>query len=147
MTLKYALSVRQPWAHAILSGGKTVENRSWPTDLRGPMALHAGRSMEPNDIDAFFEFIQNRGLSGPWVTRDMVDRLPRGAIVGVVDIVDCVRVSTSPWFEGPYGFVLANPRPIAPIPFRGAQKFFELPVDVLSTLAALLIEWAKARPA
>jgi len=96
--------------------------------------------MEPNDIDAFFRFIEDRSLSGPWVTRDAVDSLPRGAIVGLVDILDCVKASTSPWFEGPYGFVLDNPRAIIPIPFRGAQKFFDLPVDVVSALAALLIE-------
>jgi hypothetical protein len=103
--------------------------------------------MEPNDIDAFFRFIEARSLSGPWITRTVVDSLPRGAIVGVVDIVGCVRTATSPWFEGPYGFVLANPQAITPIPFRGAQKFFELPSDVLATLTALMIELDKAKPA
>src|SRR5882724_8098012 len=132
MTPKYALYVRQPWAHAILRGGKTIENRSWPTGLRGTIALHAGRTMDPNDIDTFFRFIEDRGLSGAWVARGTVESLPRGAIVGVVDIIDCVRASASPWFEGPYGFVLANPRAITPIPFRGSQKFFDLSVDVVS---------------
>ena len=32
----------------------------------------------------------------------------KGAIIGEVDIVDCVTKSTSPWFEGPFGFVLRN---------------------------------------
>src|SRR5882757_8824045 len=131
MTIQ-ALSVRQPWAHAILSGGKTVENRSWPTQLRGTIALHAGRSMEPEDVAAFFEFIEERALNGSWLQRGEVDNLPRGAVVGLVDIVDCVRNSPSPWFEGPYGFVLANPRAIPPISCRGAQKFFDLPADVLA---------------
>jgi len=129
-----ALSVRQPWAHAILCGGKTVENRSWPTQLRGTIALHAGRSMEPEDVAGFFKFIEERALAGSWLQRGEVDNLPRGAVVGLVDIVDCVRNSPSPWFEGPYGFVLENPRPIMPIPCRGAQKFFDLPPDVLTAL-------------
>jgi hypothetical protein len=133
-----ALSVRQPWAHAILRGGKTIENRSWPTQFHGTIALHAGRSMEPDDVAAFFRFIEERGLSGSWLRRDDADNLPRGAVVGLVDIVDCVRNSSSPWFEGPYGFVLENPRAISPIPCRGAQKFFDLPPDVLSALGGLL---------
>jgi len=137
MTL-LALSVRQPWAHAILHGGKTVENRSWPTQFRGTIALHAGRSMEADDVAAFFKFIEDRGLGGTWLQRSDVDTLPRGAVVGLVDIVDCVRTSSSPWFEGPYGFILASPRPISPIPCRGAQKFFDLPPDVLAALSQQL---------
>jgi len=129
-----ALSVRQPWAYAILHGGKTIENRSWPTQLRGTIALHAGRSMEPDDVAAFFRFIEERGLSGSWLQRNAVDNLPRGAVVGLVDLVDCVKTSTSPWFEGPYAFVLENPREINPIYCRGAQKFFDLPAEVLSAL-------------
>jgi hypothetical protein len=131
---KLALTLRQPWAHAILYGGKTIENRTWPTQVRGTIALHAGRSMEPSDVEAFFKFIEERSLSGPWLSRESAELLPRGAIVGLVDIVDCVRTSTSPWFEGPFGFVLGNPRGIPPIPFRGAQKFFDLPSEILSSL-------------
>jgi hypothetical protein len=129
-----ALSVRQPWTHAILHGGKNIENRSWPTQLRGTIALHAGRSMEPEEITAFFQFVEGRGLSGSWLERSAVESLSRGAVLGLVDIVGCVRISDSPWFEGPYGFVLDNPRAIDPVPCRGAQKFFELPEDVLSLI-------------
>jgi len=135
MLPRLALSVRQPWAHAILHGGKAVENRSWPTHFRGTIGLHAARSMEPKDIEAFFRFLEERGLAGSWLTRSAVETLPRGAVVGLVDIVDCVKVSTSPWFEGPYGFVLANPRAINPIPCRGAQKLFDLPAELRFPLA------------
>jgi hypothetical protein len=137
MVPKLALTVRQPWAHAIMQGGKNIENRSWPTQFRGTIALHAGRSMEPNDVDAFFTFLKERQLLGSWLTRDAVESLPRGVIVGLVDIVDCVRASNSAWFEGPYGFVLENPRSIVPVPCRGAQKLFDLPVDVVAALARL----------
>jgi hypothetical protein len=39
-----ALSVCQPWAWAIVSGLKTVENRSRPTRHRGLLVIHASRS-------------------------------------------------------------------------------------------------------
>lgn len=38
------LSVRQPWAHAIVTGIKPIENRSWKTSFRGPLLIHAGKS-------------------------------------------------------------------------------------------------------
>lgn len=91
--------------------------------------------MDPKDVDAFFRFLEGRGLSGDWLTREGVGVLPRGAIVGLVEIVDCIRASTSPWFEGPYGFVLQNPRAISPIPCRGAQKLFDLPAEIRFPLA------------
>lgn len=33
------LSVRQPWAWALVDGWKDVENRSWRTAYRGPIAI------------------------------------------------------------------------------------------------------------
>jgi hypothetical protein len=49
-----------------------------------------------------------------------------GAIIGEVDIIDCVTESNSLWFEGKYGFVLANPVLYdKPIPCRGQLGFFE----------------------
>ena len=39
-----ALSIRRPWANLILAGHKTVENRSWTTEHRGLLLIHAGRT-------------------------------------------------------------------------------------------------------
>jgi hypothetical protein len=50
--------------------------------------------------------------------------LDRGGIIGVVDIVDIVRESASPWYYGPMGLVLARPRPVEFIPSAGALGFF-----------------------
>ena len=35
------LTVRQPWAWAILFAGKDIDNRSRSTDYRGPLMIHA----------------------------------------------------------------------------------------------------------
>jgi hypothetical protein len=40
-TLMKALSVRQPYAALICAGVKTVENRTWTTDYRGKLLIHA----------------------------------------------------------------------------------------------------------
>jgi hypothetical protein len=47
-----------------------------------------------------------------------------GGIIGQVDIVDCVDKSASPWFVGPFGFVLRNPRILPFRPCKGALGFF-----------------------
>jgi hypothetical protein len=58
--------------------------------------------------------------------------LTKGAVLGVVDLVDCLKIGdpklpASPWVEGPWCFVLAYPRPFAtPIPFSGALNLFEV---------------------
>lgn len=49
----------------------------------------------------------------------------RGGIVGSVEIVDCVRWCDSPWFGGPWGFVLRDPRPLPFYSCRGALRFFD----------------------
>jgi hypothetical protein len=56
--------------------------------------------------------------------------LPRGAIVGRVDLADCVKSSRSKWFFGPYGFVLTNPVEFEkPIPFKGKLGLFEVELE------------------
>ena len=51
------------------------------------------------------------------------DALKLGGIIGMVDLVDVVETSKSPWFIGPYnGFVLKNPRPL-PFHARGSSVF------------------------
>jgi hypothetical protein len=47
-----------------------------------------------------------------------------GGIVGIAEIVGCVTKYDSEWFFGPYGFVLANARPLPFMPCRGMLGFF-----------------------
>lgn len=124
---EFALSIRQPWAWAVLNAGKDIENRVWQDRFRGPVAIHTGKAMTAAEVAEFSEFLGGlrldgkvpRSLSGPHYSS-----LPRGGIVGVAEIVDCVSSSSSPWFFGPYGFVLRNARPVPFIPCRGALGFF-----------------------
>lgn len=121
-----ALSIRQPWAWAILHVGKDVENRNWSTRFRGTVAVHAAKGMTRDEYDSYVCKYFRIGLPVP-----RPEDLTRGAIVGLVDIVDCVRHSDSPWFQGECGFVLANPRPLkTPIPCKGALGFWDVPAEI-----------------
>ena len=51
------LSIRQPWAWAIVAGFKPVENRTWKTGYRGPLLIHAGLREDVEDIDLCLSFV------------------------------------------------------------------------------------------
>ena len=128
-----ALSIRQPWCYAILSLGKDIENRSWTTSYRGPLLIHAGKAMTKAEYEDFTEYVTNdtaRAILGPVAVPPM-KYLERGGIVGIVDLVDCVTESTSPWFMDEVGFVLDNPRPLPFVPYTGQLGFFKVPVSIL----------------
>lgn len=120
-----ALSVRQPWAHAIIYFGKDIENRSWQAvnhglSKRGRIAIHAAKGMTKGEYEEAREFIDRLG----WTCPD-AGALRRGGIVGSVEVVDVVRESDSPWFFGPRGLVLRDPRPCNFIPSVGALGYFK----------------------
>lgn len=117
-----ALSIRQPWAWAILNAGKDVENRPRRFHYRGPICIHASKSTRRQDAVDFMGFYLNRHL--PDNRPDMPGAYDRGGIIGTADIVDCVDHSDSPWFIGPFGLVLRNVRPVPFIYVRGALGLF-----------------------
>lgn len=46
-----ALSIRQPWAWAIVNAGKRVENRTWETRYRGPILIHAAKGVTKREYE------------------------------------------------------------------------------------------------
>jgi hypothetical protein len=121
------LTVKQPWAWAIIHGGKDVENRVKSLGpYRGPVAIHAAKGWAA----AAVAFLRALGIIPP-------PCLIRGHIIGVVDLVgvhewsdDAVcyghegadgEATCSPWgMPDHHHLVLANPRALArPIPARG----------------------------
>lgn len=120
-----ALSVRQPWAWAIIHAGKDVENRSSAAVAKGGMAaggriaIHAAKGMTRTEYEDARDFMARIGVACP-----PASALLRGGIVGSVRVTDIVRASASPWFFGPRGLVLAAPEPCAFIPAVGALGFF-----------------------
>lgn len=136
MTTKIrALTICQPWAWAVL-GPKAFENRDWHTDYQGPLVIHAGKSTKW--MAEGLKFLRDQGLVVP---RD----LTFGAIIGLVDMVDCVRPEQAvdalgkrdPFAFGLWCFKFERPRALAtPVPYVGRQGFF----SVESFLVAELLD-------
>lgn len=141
-----ALSIHQPWAWAILHGGKSVENRTWPTSYRGPLLINASKSKASYDAQDADEWRERYGVELPaW------ESMVKGAIVGVAELVACVRsdgtgvsdqqrewLAGHPYTEGPWCWILKSPRVFAePIPYRGMQGLFNVPDDVIAGAVTL----------
>lgn len=132
-----AISIRQPWASLILRAGKDIENRTWPTKVRGRVLVHAAKGMTRVEWEDAIEFAVEAIRSNPpkevkriVTLRELgfdFEELDRGGIVGSVEIVDCVRQTDSPWFMGSYGFVLRNPEILPFTPYKGKLGFFNVP--------------------
>ncbi len=126
-----ALSIKQPWSWLIIQGFKDVENRVWATKFRGRIYVHAGQSKsemskEWTVIAWILQRLNNRQVA-EFRNAFNLSRFALGAIIGEVDIVDCVTESDSHWFEGPYGLVLHNPVIYEhPISMKGRLGFWEV---------------------
>lgn len=161
-----ALTVQQPWAWAIVHGGKDVENRTQAWSYRGPLAIHAGArwSGRGGRSGLVWDALKDRygWPTGPVTARDDhrpgFDAIrPLGAIIGVVDLVD---VHTADWCWEPEGhcsawaepsyvehdgverhdvvhLVLEHPRPVEPIRCKGRLGLWTPPVEVLEQLQAV----------
>ena len=122
------LSIRQPWAWLIVNGHKDIENRDWETFWRGPVLVHAGKTMAKRYHAEVAAWVQGEfGITVP-----AFDELPRGGIVGVMTITGCVRQSKSRWFnDGGFGFVLSAARTLPFYACNGALKFFDTPASAV----------------
>lgn len=130
------LSVRQPYAYAIVCGAKPVENRTWPTPFRGEVLIHAALREERDDVEAVLHLMAQETPFSPQHFRSGYQlRRGLGCIVGGAVVADCVQQHPSPWFNGPYGFVLRDTWMLRePILCRGALGFFDAPESVLAEL-------------
>ena len=139
-----ALSIKQPWASLIAHGIKDIENRTWKTHFRGRIYIHA--TAKGTDVVFTREQSTSLMLNETWnlKTGFKSNLFYTSAIIGEIDIVDCVENHQSIWAEKTfmyeydeeigekpigkpiYNWVLANPvlyeKPILNI--KGKLRFW-----------------------
>ena len=71
------LTLKEPWASLIINGYKKYEFRSWKTSYRGKILIHAGKSIEKNNLDLFNDYNLDYSF---------------GYIIGEVELEDCILI-------------------------------------------------------
>lgn len=132
LLIVYALTVWQPWAWAIVSGQKDVENRSWrPTDafIGERIGIHAGKHRGTK-----LERLAIQNSLATLIGREAIPtELEFGAMIGSVAIDGFTQSSDSPWASehpGTWHWELSDPQPIAPVPCNGRQGLWQISLDV-----------------
>ena len=123
-----AITIKQPWATLIMSGVKRFEFRSWKTNFRGDVLIHAGKGLDKEAVVRLKKYLP--------------DELPMGKILGKVTITDCIPMSdefakmlskenndiyTSHSFSNNYGFQIENVEVFdTPIDAKGQLGFWNI---------------------
>ena len=134
-----ALTLWQPWAHAILHCGKRVENRPWPppyTTIGEVIAIHAGARYEANGwsfptgvVVPPKGTVPQRAIVGAARVLGFLDL--RGLYRQCVGCADAHALDGDPWWAGPVGWLLGDVVALAePVPCKGALGLWRLPPDV-----------------
>lgn len=122
------ITIKQPYASLIAAGIKKYEFRTWKSNYRGKLLIHAGKGIDKKTMEKF----KNYNLE-----------YPSGCIIAICDMVDCVKIdeetremllkenelvygkaAMDKSFDG-YGFRLENVKMIEEIPVKGALSFWE----------------------
>lgn len=113
-----AITMWQPWASLLACGAKKFETRSWATNYRGPIAIHAAAKRPPNQSEIpwkNFSAITNALMRhfGAWrfdwrlgATKNYPDGtdngfdIPLGAVIATAELVGCWEIAEDP--NGPF---------------------------------------------
>jgi len=133
-----ALSLKQPFAWLIANGYLLVDDRSWGTQYRGPILIHASKGL-------YEEYYQHIKLNTDVPIPDK-DKLEYGGVVGIAKLVLCSKPGELPagigreqraHFGGVhqeyYGFLFEQARPLPLMPCAGKLGIFEIDIDKLLT--------------
>ena len=72
------LTLKQPWATLVAEGIKKYEFRSWKTNYRGKVLIHAGAGVEKKELEKF---------------KDLNLDYPAKRIIAEVEIEDCLELN------------------------------------------------------
>lgn len=132
-----ALSLWQPWASLWACGRKHYETRAYKSNYRGPLLIHAAKTICVDIDDALREICEDE-FGAHWARE-----LPAGALIGSCELLDCILTqhvhvdaeerAQGNFTPGRYAWAVQNSQIFdRPIPYRGMQMLFEVPSEVIA---------------
>ena len=135
------LSVRQPWAHALVAGWKPGDNRSWRTTYRGTLGIHAGRR---RDDAAAVDFVTRLHPELASV------RLTYSGLIGTVTLVDVISTREAyeerrlrPWVKRDieWFWLVGEPTMFSrAIPMSGQLRLFKASISLEAEMVSIASE-------
>jgi len=158
-----ALTLTQPWALLVAIGAKRFETRSWNTAYRGPLAIHAAKSLDPvGGEGGLRELCWSEPFASVLAPYDyeFLLRKTRGTIVAVGSLYDTFTSDDAAWLlresysyraqagehelafgnyePGRFAFQLTRLVPLdEPISCRGQLGLWDVPADIAADLQAV----------
>jgi activating signal cointegrator 1 len=143
-----ALTLWQPWAQLVAVAEKKWETRSWWTSHRGELAIHASAAMPKEAREACGAPFIREALEA--MGYPLGFELPRGCIVAVVDVKDCIEISPGIpeglseqekafgiYETGRRAWRLSNVRRlISPVPCAGRQQLWNVSAAIEAQVRA-----------
>ena len=143
------ITLQDPWASLVMWGEKKIETRSWKTNYRGPLLIHASKNPKKINLDLAFRepfwsvlkphFIENSDLYYP------------GCIIAKCNLVDCLKIVFRSYFDahlenrqkvrgnefhfgdyapGRFAWILEDIEPLEnPIPAKGQLGLWEFDLE------------------
>jgi len=139
--MRAALTLWPEWAYAVARLGKRVENRTWiQRPLKGKwLCIHGGKYIggeRGGGAGEVAEVLSVGGIRG--YTRAELDahlaaaRACQGKIVAIAKVADFVKADPSPWFFGPWGWVLSDVQVLRePVAARGMSGVWSIQGELL----------------
>ncbi len=160
-----AITMTQPWATLLAVGANRIETRSWPTNFRGELAIHAALGFPPHAAALCRQSPYAEALAAAGYRS--AAELPRGKIISVGVLADLLRCDAATaasvqrqsragqlpphelafgdFSDGRFGFVMAAMHALAsPVPARGMLGLWTVPPAIEQQVLAQL---AEPRPA
>lgn len=131
-----ALSLKQPYAWLIANGYLLVDDRTWGTDYRGAILIHASKGI----YEEYYDYL----VANTDIPLPNKDKLGFGGVVGIAKLVLCTRPDEIPptltreqrgHFSGVprdgFGFLFEHAKPLALMSYPGKLGIFEIDIDAL----------------
>ena len=131
------LSVRQPWASLLLTGEDWSENRTWKTDYRGPLWIHASSTTDREECELHrldpSQFTTG-AILGCVELKDIIEFEPNDPGREVLEFETIDQYGLHPFgldfLVGPYGWIVTDPKPLKePIPAKGQLRLWNYEVN------------------
>lgn len=139
-----ALTLWEPWASLVALKAKRIETRSWKTNYRGPLAIHAALSIPKwvkNLLPEFARLIGIKEYTGSWLYYLEHGVGPFGKVVAICNLVDCVPITPKftvklseqerafgDYTPGRFAWILEDVKRLEnPLPAKGMQRLWNWP--------------------